>query len=43
MFKRIADLTKYKAEKILVNLIALDIIEMEFSENQIKYKFKNEV
>lgn len=37
-FKRIAKLSSYKAEKILVNLIVLNLIEIEFSENKTEYK-----
>ena len=37
-FMKIAKLSKYKAEKILINLIVLDILEIAFSENQVVYK-----
>ena len=37
-FMKVAKLSKYKAEKILVNLIVLDILEIVFSENQVVYK-----
>jgi predicted HTH transcriptional regulator len=37
-FVRIAKLTKKKAENILVNLVALDLIKIRFSENQTLYK-----
>ena len=37
-FRKLADLTKYKAEKILVNLIVLNIIKIDFTEDQVKYK-----
>ena len=35
---KVAKLSKYKAEKILINLIVLDILEIVFSENQVVYK-----
>lgn len=42
-FMRVAQLSKYKAEKILINLIVLDIIEIVFTENQVFYQLaKNE-
>ncbi len=34
-FMRVAQLSKYKAEKILINLIVLNIIEIVFTENQV--------
>lgn len=37
-FRKLANLTQYKAEKILINLIVLDIIRIDFSDNQIKYE-----
>ncbi|MDK2977571.1 MAG: hypothetical protein PWP52_285 [Bacteroidales bacterium] len=37
-FMRVAQLSKYKAEKILINLIVLDIIEIVFTENQVFYQ-----
>jgi len=37
-FMRIAQLSKYKAEKILINLIVLEIIEIVFTENQVFYQ-----
>ncbi len=37
-FRKLANLTKYKAETILVNLIVLNIIKIDFTENQILYK-----
>lgn len=37
-FRKLIDLTKYKAEKILVNLIVLNIIKIDFTEDQVKYK-----
>ncbi|MDY6801541.1 MAG: ATP-binding protein [Bacteroidota bacterium] len=37
-FMRIAKLSKYKAEKILINLIVLEIIEIVFTENQVFYQ-----
>lgn len=42
-FMRVAQLSKYKAEKILINLIVLNIIEIVFTENQVFYQLaKNE-
>jgi len=41
-FKKIAGLNKYKAEKILVNLLVLNIIEIDFSEPQFLYKLVKE-
>ncbi len=35
---RIANLSKYKAEKVLINLIVLNLIEIVFTENQVLYK-----
>lgn len=40
-FCRIANLSKYKAEKTLANLIALDIVEQIFTENGCYYKLKD--
>src|SRR6056297_3267497 len=37
-FMRVAKLSKYKAEKILVNLVVLDIIQFVFTENQVFYQ-----
>ncbi|MBU8892632.1 MAG: ATP-binding protein [Bacteroidales bacterium] len=37
-FIKTAGLSKYKAEKVLVNLIALNIIEIVFTENHVKYR-----
>ena len=37
-FMRMADLSKHKAEKVLINLIVLDLIEIVFAENQVFYK-----
>ena len=37
-FRKLANLTKYKAETILVNLIVLNIIKIDFTENQVIYK-----
>ena len=37
-FIKIAELSKYKAEKVLVNLIVLDLIKIVFTENQVKYR-----
>ena len=36
-FCKIARLSKFKAEKILINLIVLELIEVVFTENQTKY------
>jgi predicted HTH transcriptional regulator len=41
-FCRIAQLSKYKAEKTLANLVALDIIEQVLSEHGCYYKLKDE-
>lgn len=37
-FRKLANLTKYKAEIILINLIVLNIIKIDFTENQAVYK-----
>jgi predicted HTH transcriptional regulator len=37
-FVRITKLSKKKAENILVNLLALDLIKILFNENQTRYK-----
>ncbi|MGE0088997.1 MAG: helix-turn-helix domain-containing protein [Bacteroidales bacterium] len=37
-FKKLANISKYKAERILVNLIVLNLLEIKFTENQIYYK-----
>ncbi|MGC9373585.1 MAG: helix-turn-helix domain-containing protein [Bacteroidales bacterium] len=37
-FMRVAQLSKYKAEKILINLIVLEIIEIVFTENRVFYQ-----
>jgi predicted HTH transcriptional regulator len=37
-FMKITELSRYKAEKVLVNLVVLDIIKIVFSENQIVYE-----
>jgi predicted HTH transcriptional regulator len=37
-FARIAGLSKYKAEKVLINLIVLNLVEVVFTENQVFYK-----
>lgn len=37
-FKKLTNLNKYKAERILINLIVLDVIRINFSENQITYE-----
>ncbi|HAF30509.1 MAG TPA: ATP-binding protein [Bacteroidales bacterium] len=41
-FKKLTNLSKYKAEKIIVNLIVLDILKIDFSENQIKYQLSKQ-
>jgi predicted HTH transcriptional regulator len=40
-FCRMANLSKYKAEKTLANLIALDIVEQILTENGCYYKLKD--
>jgi len=37
-FKKMAKISKSKAEKILINLIVLDLVDIIFTENQIFYK-----
>ncbi|MFO7843082.1 MAG: ATP-binding protein [Bacteroidales bacterium] len=37
-FMRVAKLSKYKAEKVLINLVVLEIIEIIFTENQVFYQ-----
>jgi len=37
-FKRLAKVSSYKAEKILVNLIVLNLVEIVFGENNTEYK-----
>ncbi len=37
-FRKLTGVTKYKAEKILVNLIVLNIIKIDFTETQAVYK-----
>jgi len=37
-FKRLAKVSRYKAEKILVNLIVLNLVEIVFGENNTEYK-----
>jgi len=37
-FKKLTNLNKYKAERILINLVVLDLIRINFSENQITYE-----
>lgn len=37
-FCKIARLNRYKAEKILVNMVVLELIKVSFSENQISYE-----
>lgn len=41
-FKRLAKISKYKAERILINLIVLDLIEIIFTDNGALYKLKPE-
>jgi len=37
-YKKISGLSKFKAERILINLIVLDLLEIVFTENQTFYK-----
>jgi predicted HTH transcriptional regulator len=37
-FKKMVQVSRQKAERILVNLIVLNLIEIEFTENQVFYK-----
>lgn len=37
-FRKIGNISKQKAERILINLIVLDLLEIEFTENQVYYK-----
>ncbi len=37
-FRKIAKISAYKAENILTNFLALDIIEIEISEKHILYR-----
>lgn len=37
-FKKLVNLSKYKAEKVLINLIVLNLIEILFTENSVAYK-----
>lgn len=39
-FRKIGNLSKHKAENILVNFIALDIIEMNFTDKHVVYTLK---
>ena len=41
-FCKEANLNKYKAEKVLVNMVVLDLIEISFSENKITYQLIKE-
>src|SRR6056297_1532864 len=41
-FKRLAKISKCKAERILINLIVLDLIEIIFTDNGALYKLKPE-
>ena len=42
-FIKVAGIIRYKAEKVMVNLIVLDLIKIVFNENQVTYKLKNEI
>ena len=37
-FKKLTKLNRYKAEKILINLLVLDLSQIDFNDNQVKYK-----
>jgi len=39
-FRTKANLNKYKAEKILINLLVLDLIVFDFTDNQVNYKLR---
>jgi predicted HTH transcriptional regulator len=41
-FIRISKITKYEAEKILINLASLNVIDINISEKGVKYSLKNE-
>ncbi len=41
-FAKIARISRYKAEKILVNFILLDIIDIVFTEKEVYYKLSSE-
>ena len=41
-FMRLSKLSKYKTEKILVNLIVLNLLEIEFTENGVYYKLNKD-
>lgn len=36
-FLKLSKLSKYKAEKVLINLVVLDILKIQFSENSVQY------
>lgn len=40
-YRKLTKLTKNKAENILVNLIVLNIIKIDFTENKVRYKLVN--
>ena len=42
-YRKLANLSKYKTEKILINLIVLNIIEIIFTENQVVYRLVKHV
>lgn len=37
-FQKLTGLSKYKTEKILINLLVLDILKIDYSENMTKYE-----
>ncbi|MDG5799855.1 ATP-binding protein [Marinilabiliaceae bacterium ANBcel2] len=39
-FRKLAKINRWHAEKIIVNLLVIDIIEIELSENSCRYKLK---
>ncbi len=41
-FKNIANLNKYKTEKVLINMIVLGLVKIDFTDNQIAYSLVNE-
>ena len=41
-FRRIAGISLYKAENVLTNFLALDIIKIDISEKQVLYRLANE-
>jgi len=40
-YRKLANLTKNKAAKILVNLIVLNILKIDFTENEVRYRLVN--